>query len=648
MRLRGKLLAITLSTTGVALLLAGAAFVVSELFRLRRELLADLRTTASIVADQSTAALAFHDPQAATENLRALRAKQHIVVGCLYDRQGALFAHYHRATGRGASCAPVAEAEAEEVGERAAELWAPVVLEGTRTGTLYLRGDLRWIADRLRLQLLTLLAALGAASLAAVALSFWLQRIIARPIGQLAGVAAEVSARGTYGIRARRQTEDEVGELVDAFNSMLAEVEGRDQALRQAKEDLERANVHLRGEVEERQRAEEQKAELLQREQEARREAEAANRLKDEFLATLSHELRTPLNAIVGWVALLKAGKRDEATLDRAVDVIERNAHAQAQLVADLLDVSVVVTGKVQLEVEDTELAPMVAAVVDSLRPAADARHIRVETELPPSLPRFRADPARLQQVIWNLLSNAVKFSQDGGRVVLRARQVGEHALEVEVEDEGIGIRGDFLPHVFERFRQQDSSTTRVHGGLGLGLAIVRHLVELHGGTVEAESPGPGRGALFRLRLPLVPAAAWASKGAGASHPGRLDGVSILLVEDEADSCELYRLALADQGAAVRTAGTAAEALAILGDGWAPDLLVSDVGLPGRDGYQLLAEIRRLPPEAGGAMPAVALTAYASEDHVSRAHAAGFARHLAKPVEPEQLVAAVREILGRV
>ena len=645
MRLRGKLLAIVLSTTAVALILAGVTLVFSELSRLRRELIMDLRTTASIVADQSTAALAFRDQTAARENLRALRAKRHVMLGCLYDAGGNLFAEYHRAEGSGPSCPVAPEAEVGVVGETAAELWAPVTLEGTRTGTLHLRSDLAWIGDRLRLQLLALAASLGLAVLGAVALSLWLLRYITRPIGHLARVTAEVTASGSYDVRAERRTDDEVGDLVDAFNRMLSEVDARDRELREAKEDVELANTELLAEVRERQRAEEQKADLLAREQEARREAEAANRLRDEFLATISHELRTPLNAIVGWVSILKAGKRDEATMDRAIDVIERNTRAQTQLVGDLLDVSGVVTGKVQLEIEDTDLAPIVRAVVDSLRPAIEARGIGVKLEVD-GLPSFRADPARLQQVVWNLLSNAVKFSREGGRIVLRGRVEEEDEIVVEVEDEGAGIREDFLPHVFERFRQQDSSTTRAHGGLGLGLAIVRHLVELHGGTVEAESDGPGSGALFRVRIPYVPTVSRSHSTTPSGVHSRLEGLSILLVEDEADSRELFRLTLTEHGARVDTAGSAEQALAVLREGRVPDLLVSDIGLPGRDGYDLLAAIRSLPVEQGGETPAIALTAYVGDQHVKRALDAGFAAHLAKPIEPQELVEAVRETVG--
>jgi signal transduction histidine kinase/ActR/RegA family two-component response regulator len=645
-RLRGKILTIVLSTTAAALLLAGAALMLAELLRLRRELLADLRTTAAIVADQSTAALAFQDPVAAFENLRALRAKRHLAMGCLYDASGELFADYRRTDGGAAPCPIRPAAESGVVGETTAELWAPVLLDGTRMGSLYLRSDLTWITARLRVHFLALLLSLGVALLGAVGLSLSLLRIVSRPIGELARVATEVTSRGSYGLRARRGTDDEVGELVDAFNAMLAAIEERNRALREAKEDAETANAGLTAEVAERQRAEQQKAELLEREQEARREAEAANRLRDEFLATISHELRTPLSAIVGWVSILKAGKRDEATLERAIDVIDRNTRAQTQLIGDLLDVSGVVTGKVQLDVADVEVAPIVAAVVDSLRPATESRGIRITQEIE-TLPPFRADPARLQQIVWNLLSNAVKFSGEGSRVAVRGWLADDGSVVLEVEDEGIGIHEDFLPHVFERFRQQDSSTTRAHGGLGLGLAIVRHLVELHGGTAEAESAGPGKGALFRVRIPFVPTAATSPTVARAAGYGRLRDVSILLVEDEADTRELYRLALAEQGARIRTAGTAEQAMETLRQGRVPDLLVSDIGLPGRDGYDLLADVRSLPKEAGGETPAIALTAYVGEGHARRALEAGFLQHLAKPIQPDELIEAVRRALGR-
>lgn len=642
MRIRHKLLAIVASATAAALLLAGAALFAWDLVRLRHELLGDLAATAALVAEHSTAALSFDDPSVAEANLRSLRSQTHVVAGCLYDVDGALFAQYRRKGTEPGLCPPGPGRVGAAFTDGVAELWTPVALEGARIGTLYLRSSLSALRKRQRVQLWTLAGALAVALAGGLLLSLRLQRIVEEPVSELAAVASAVTLANDYSLRAERRTEDEIGELVDSFNRMLAQVEAADASLRQTKDELEGANVDLRHEVVERQRAEQEKAGLLEREQAARREAESANRLKDEFLATLSHELRTPLNAILGWVALLQEGKRDPATLDRATGVIERNARAQAQLVDDLLDVSRIITGKLSLDLQAVDLPSVLQAVADTVRPAAEAKRITVELDAPDSIPTVRGDPARLQQAIWNLVSNAVKFTPPERRVWIRARAEGGEA-EIEVEDEGLGIEADFLPHVFERFRQQDSSTTRTHGGLGLGLAIVRHLVELHGGEVEAESPGPGQGATFRLRLPLRPPADTEPETGAPESTGDLEGLRVLLVEDEADARELYRMILDASGATVVAVGTADEALRHF-EADPPDVLVSDIGLPGTDGYELMRRIRSLPSPGGGTVPALALTAYAGAEHERRALAAGFQLHAAKPVSSGELVALVRRL----
>jgi signal transduction histidine kinase len=627
-RLRSKLLLVVLASTAAALLLAGAALFAWDRIRLRRELLGDLEATAALLADQSTAALAFQDPEAARENLRSLRSQRQVVSGCLYTADGALFAEYHR-RGTAGTCPPRSEAAGADVGT-AAELWAPVMLDGQPTGILFLRSDLGALHRRQLLQLAALAGALVVALGGGLLVSLRLQRTISGPVAELAATAAAVTGTRDFTLRASRRSDDEVGELVIAFNQMMGEIE--------------EANADLRTEIHERQRAEQEKAELLTREQAARAESEAANRLKDEFLATLSHELRTPLNAILGWVALLQAGKRDDDTLDRATEVIERNARAQARLVEDLLDVSRIITGKLSLDLAPVDVAAILEAVVDTLRPAAQAKRLRLELEVEPDLPDLQADAARLQQAVWNLVSNAVKFTSEEGRIRVRCRRLAG-AVEIEVADDGIGIDPAFLPLVFERFRQQDASTTRSHGGLGLGLAIVRHLVELHGGTVEAESAGAGQGATFRLRLPVsAPAAAGETAAAGGDGV-RLDGLRVLLVEDETDARELYQLILEERGATVVATATVEEALRrFTAD--PPDVLVSDIGLPVRDGYALIRRVRKLAPAAGGKVPAVALTAYADPAHHRRALAAGFQVHAAKPVAADELAALVRRLAG--
>ena len=390
-------------------------------------------------------------------------------------------------------------------------------------------------------------------------------------------------------------------------------------------------------------------AQRLAREQRARAEAEAANRVKDEFLATLSHELRTPLNAVLGWAITLRGGRLDAATTVRALEAIERNARAQSQLIEDLLDISRIVTGKIRLDVRPIEPAAVIEAALDAVRPAAESRSIALETALEPQREPVYADPDRLQQVVWNLLTNAIKFTPPGGLVEVRLERVGA-SVEIVVQDTGQGIPADLLPYIFDRFRQADRSSTRSQGGLGIGLALVRHLVELQGGTVTAASDGPGKGSTFRVRLPLLvrgpetAARRLARPMSTASPLGSLNGIRVLVVEDELDTLELFEGILATGGAEVRRATSAAEALAILA-AWRVDVIVSDIEMPHEDGHAFIRRVRALPSEQGGATPAVAVTAYGSFDDRVRALAAGFQTHLPKPVEPAELVAIVASLV---
>jgi PAS domain S-box-containing protein len=391
------------------------------------------------------------------------------------------------------------------------------------------------------------------------------------------------------------------------------------------------------------------------------RDAQEVNRLKDEFLATLSHELRTPLTAVLGWTRLLGTNQLDEATSRRALETIERNAHAQVQLIDDILDVSRIIRGKLRLNVRPCELTPVIEAAVDSVRPAAEAKGIRLHVVLDPRAGPVSGDPDRLQQVVWNLLTNAVKFTPKDGRVQVLLRRVNSH-LELTVSDTGQGIEEKFLPFVFDRFRQADPSTTRVHGGLGLGLAIVRHLVELHGGTVTVESRGKGEGTTFKVALPLMimyqPESAPASADdADSTHPTagghltlacppELEGLRVLLVEDEPDARELLVAVLTQCRADVRAVSNVADALSEL-EAWQPEVLISDIEMPGEDGYSLIRKIRNLPPARGGKIPAAALTAYARAEDRMRALLSGFQLHVPKPVEPAELVAVVASLAGR-
>jgi PAS domain S-box-containing protein len=387
-------------------------------------------------------------------------------------------------------------------------------------------------------------------------------------------------------------------------------------------------------------------------------ELSRVNRLKDEFLATVSHELRTPLNAILGWATMLRSKQMDEATMNRALETIERNARAQNQLIEDLLDMSRIITGKLRLKVRPVVLVTVIEAAIDSIRPAAEAKNIRIQSLLDPAADPVSGDPDRLQQVFWNLLSNAVKFTPKGGRVQVRLERINSH-VEVTVSDTGQGINPEFLPYVFERLQQADSTTTRAHGGLGLGLAIVRHLVELHGGSVDAASTGEGKGATFTVNLPIT--IFRLPTGGERVHPTvggpgpltnapRLDGVKVLIVDDEADAREMLALLLRQSGAEVMTAASAAEALAVFTQDTAeckPDVLVSDIGMPGEDGYMLIRQVRALAPEQGGKIPALALTAYARTEDRIKALSSGFQFHVPKPIEPAEFITVVANLSER-
>ena len=403
----------------------------------------------------------------------------------------------------------------------------------------------------------------------------------------------------------------------------------------------------------ERRKAEAQRELLLTNEQEARATAEAANRTKDEFLAVLSHELRTPLNAVYGWARMLRAGQIRGERAERALEAIERNANAQVQLIDDLLDVSRVVTGKMRLDVRTVDLTIVVEGALDAVRPAAEAKAIRLQSVLDPNAGPVGGDPNRLRQVVWNLLMNAVKFTPRGGQVEVQLRRADTHA-EIVVSDTGIGISAEVLPFVFDRFRQADSSSTRAHAGLGLGLALVRHLVDLHGGRVTATSEGVDKGATFVVELPLpVPNAAtesFARRPAGAVQTPatitRLDELRILVVDDDPDALDLISVILAGAGATVRTCVSASAALETLRE-WRPHVLVSDIEMPGEDGYALIRKVRALDGADGGKIPAVALTAYGRADDRVRSLTAGYSMHVPKPVDPGELTSIVASVAER-
>jgi signal transduction histidine kinase/ActR/RegA family two-component response regulator len=406
----------------------------------------------------------------------------------------------------------------------------------------------------------------------------------------------------------------------------------------------------LENEIAERRRAEEYREALLVSERAARSEAERATRLKDDFVATLSHELRTPLNAIVGWAGILRLDRRGD-TIRQGIEVIERNAKLQAQMIEELLDMSRILSGKLLFELEKTDVAAIINAAVDAVRPAADTKGVLLSKKLG-SCRSVNADPARLQQVASNLLNNAIKFTPLGGRVDVSLRE-SDGQVELSVSDNGQGIKPEFLPFIFDRFRQADASTTRRHGGLGLGLSIVKSLVELHGGTVDVQSPGEGQGSVFFVRLPIAPMQGQDVEEVLVSIPARqsddnpaLTGLRILVVDDEPDARTLARRVLEERGAHVITVGSTAEAMASVDDNSVLSVIVSDIGMPEQDGYDLIKQMRALPGDAGR-VPAVALTALARAEDRKRALSAGYQRHVSKPVDPAELVAVVASLAGR-
>ena len=460
-----------------------------------------------------------------------------------------------------------------------------------------------------------------------------LLRSIERRTRELSEANAELQKEVAQRKRAEEALQKTYGELEQLVNARTAE--------------LSRANRELSIEVAERRRIEEERAHLLQREQQA-------NRLKDEFLATVSHELRTPLNAILGWSRVLRTASLNEALQARALESIERNALAQARLIEDILEVSRIVTGKLRLKVNTLDLGQVVNAALDVVRPAAEAKQIRLERDLTAGAWYGAGDFDRLQQVVWNLLSNAVKFTPRQGTVrISLTREEGWD--RIVVADTGKGIDPKFLPHVFAPFRQADASTTRDQGGLGLGLAIARQLVELHGGSVRAESEGEGRGSRFTVMLPVPAHLPDAPSHPSGSPPGPvvdlvlapppdLSGIRVMVVDDDADARELVAATLGHYGADVTTGASAADAMALLPES-RPDVLLSDIAMQGEDGYTFIRRVRELPEERGGSVPAIALTAYAAAADRARALSAGFQLHIPKPFDPVQLAHTVQRLV---
>jgi PAS domain S-box-containing protein len=412
--------------------------------------------------------------------------------------------------------------------------------------------------------------------------------------------------------------------------------------------------MHAR-DVTEQNRVVAEREELLRNEQRAREEAQEANRAKDEFLALVTHELRAPLNAMLGWARILQSSHLTEATVLHAAEVIERSARTQSRLIEDLLDTARISTGKLRLDIQSVDLAAVIEDTVDVLLPAAEAKGLDFRVFLDVEKQVISGDPERLQQIVWNLISNAIKFTQNGGRVEVRLDRVDPH-LQVSVSDTGKGISSESLPHIFDRFQQVDESGARRRSGLGLGLSLVRDLVELHGGTVRAESKGKDLGSMFSVYLPLRAVAsqpadsATDSETGGTAASGELEGVRVLVIDDEADARELVATLLEQLGAKVTAAASAAEAMSVLTSRESrrrPNILISDIGMPDEDGYALIKRVRELPAERGGNIPAIALTAYGRSSDKIRAIGSGFQVHMAKPVEPAELAEVIARLARR-
>lgn len=631
--IRRKLLLLTLASSVTAVVLASGGFLAWDMAQYRYEIENDLQAQAQLLAESTSTALTFADPKVATENLAVLKFRPRAAVACLYDATEQVFALYQRTAD---DICPSSPASQSTFSWSVLEMTVPVSVDDRVIGTLFIRRELTDLAERLRVGAATVGGLLLLAVAAAFLIASRMQRSIATPLLQLADTARAISTGQDHSLRAVRVTNDEIGVVVHAFNEMLDRIDERTTALSRANADLER-------EVEERRKVEEERTAALERERDA-------NRLKDEFLATLSHELRTPLNAVLGWARLLRAARVEPATQARALESIERNARMQARLIEDLLEVSRIVTGKLRLQVRECDLAAIVDAAVEIVQPAAAAKRLTLAVEILVRPAITSGDPDRLQQIVWNLLSNAVKFTPHEGHISVRLDRFDGYRLIVR--DTGPGIEPKFLPYVFEPFRQADGTASREHGGLGLGLAIAKQLVELHGGTISARSSGAGTGSSFEVQLPSVVAPSlehlardpsMATAPAAVLDPGLLRDLHILVVDDEEDARLLLETALTQYGASVTLAASAAEAVDVL-NALQPDVLLSDIGMPHEDGYALVRRLRMRPAANGGAIPAIAITAYASVGDRLAAYEAGYQAHIAKPFDPADVARLVDQL----
>jgi signal transduction histidine kinase/ActR/RegA family two-component response regulator len=619
-----KLVLTSLAKTTVVLGTAMLLLAGIDAWRFRASAVDDVRGTARLIGESVRAMVEFEQYHQLAEHLTLMRVRPQLLRACVFDSDSRLIGSYVRAAASPCPDRPPATL----AGSPLAAL-EPVVNSGQQIGWVLVERDWAWLQRGIVMAALTTLFVLLIASALMVAVSHRLHGRISQPISQLAAAARRVGESEDYSLPAIQAPPDEVGDLVRAFGAMVDRV-------RTAREDLTKANDALRREIEERRLVEAERERLLQRELEA-------GRVKDEFLATVSHELRTPLNAIVGWARILSTTSADPATVARAAASLHRNAQIQARVIDDLIDISRIVTGKLKVLSEPLDLRQVVDSAVEAIRPTAEQARIALTVELPPDACTVHGDSDRLQQIVWNLLSNAVKFAP-GGHVRVSVSQ-RDDTLSLTVSDDGIGIAPEFLGHVFDRFRQADSSITREHGGLGIGLAVVKELVELHRGEIRVESEGRGRGATFRVTLPCY--AGDVPETVAEDRTPSLAGVSVLIVDDNPDALDLLETTLRRVGAIVRVAPNGGRALEL----WAEqpaDVLLCDLAMPGMSGFDVLAGIRELDRAGGRVTPAIAVTAHATEDHIARSARAGFQMHVTKPFDPNRLIRAVATVRARV
>ena len=620
-----KLVVLALMVSAASLVVALIGLSLADLWRYHEAAEEETEALAKVLAENVAAAMDFDDVQAARATLASVRVREEIAYACVYRNDGSLFTGFSARSDAACPLRPASDPAWNAVTGSA------VVTRNDRMfGVVSVERRLSDLGRRLLLMAAIGLLMLLVAGAAAYLLAERVHAAISRPISQLAVTARAFGRDHDIEIPAIKAAPDEVGELVASFGDMVSHV-------RAASDESRISNEALRRENEERRRVEGELEAALLRERQT-------SRLKDEFLAAVSHELRTPLNAIVGWAQILDNAPPTEQTLQRAVASIARNAAAQTRVIDDLIDVSRIITGKLRLNFADVDLRITIGASLESIRPTAEAKGVAVEAHLPSSPCLVSGDKDRLQQVLWNLLSNAVKFTARGGRVAV-ALSRHDAAYAVTVADTGIGIAPEFVPHVFERFRQADGSMTRQQGGLGLGLAIVQDLTELHGGTVMAASKGLGQGAVFTVTLPesVTTAAAKGGTAAAAGEPEQsLVGVRVLALDDNEDALEIIAAVLTGAGSVVTTTLSAQDAIDIW-ESEPADVFICDLAMPKMSGFDVLAKIRAIDVRKGRVTRAIAISAHAAENWQAESRRAGFQQHLTKPFMTGDLVRAVAQ-----